>query len=108
MNYPSFDKKLRMLIASRGLTVNAFSVDIGIPTATMSRYLSGGREPKFSYVVKIAEYFNVSIDWLMGLNGDKFDVLPEDIQDVASLYSIASEDDRRVVRAVLSKYKQKE
>ena len=57
------------------------------------------------YIVRIAEYFNVSLDWLVGINGEKFDVLPADIQDVVYLYSLASEDDRRVIRVLLSKYK---
>ena len=105
MDFSMFSNNLRMLIESRGMTAGKFCLDIGIPTATISRYISGDREPKFSYIVKIAEYFNVSIDWLVGRSGEKFDMLPADIQDVVSLYSLASEDDRRVIRMLLSKYK---
>ena len=87
------------------MSVKEFSEDIGIPHPTICRYLKEKREPKLSYVMRIVDYFNVSLDWLVGINGDKFDVLPADIQDVVSLYSLASEDDRRVIRVLLNKYK---
>lgn len=77
-------------------------------TPTLSRYLAGKRTPDLPYVVKISEYFNISIDWLLGLNGEKFDVMPPEIQEVALLYSVATKDDRRVVQAVLGKYKEAE
>ena len=103
--YASFKNNLRLLIESHGMTIKQFCEDIGIPGATISRYLSGDREPKVCYIIKIADYFNVSVDWLLGINGKKFDVLPADIQDVVLLYSVASEDDRRVIRLLLNKYK---
>jgi hypothetical protein len=55
--------------------------------------------------MKLSQYFRVSIDWLIGFSDDKFEALPPDIRDLVSLYSIASPDDRRVVEAVLSKYR---
>ena len=58
-------------------------------------------------IIKIAHYFNVSIDWLLGFNGDKFDIMPQEVQDVATRYSLASPDDRKVIQAVLQKYNSK-
>lgn len=107
-DYTTFRNNLCLLVESRGMTVQRFCDDIGIPHATISRYLSGDREPMTAYLIKIAKYFNVSLDWLLGLNGEKFDVMPTDIQDVVTLYSLASPDDRRVIHAVLGKYGRKE
>ena len=106
MDYSFFRENLRNLINVRGVTIKAFAEEVNASSATISRYLSGDRTPDLPYVVKIAEYFNVSIDWLLGINGDKFDVMPKEVQEVASLYSLASPDDRRVVQAVLGKYKE--
>lgn len=105
MENRTFSNNLRMLIESRGMTIQGFGMEVNIPTATLSRYLTGDREPKLSYVLKIANYFNVSLDWLFGISGEQFDVFPQEIREIASLYSVASPDDRRVVQAVLSKYK---
>ena len=103
-DYTTFRNNLRLLIDGRNMNVKAFCESIKIPHATISRYLSGDREPKMSYIIQICQYFGVSVDWILGVSGKKFDVLPEDIQQVVSLYSVASEDDRRVIRVILSKY----
>lgn len=47
--YASFKNNLRLLIESHGMTIKQFCEDIGIPGATISRYLSGDREPKVCY-----------------------------------------------------------
>ena len=99
-DYSVFRERLRRLFEGRGMTIKDFSEEIEISSVTMSRYLAGTRVPDLPYVVKIAEHFGVSIDWLLGVNGDQFDV-----QEIANLYSLANEDDRRVVHAVLAKYK---
>ena len=106
MDYSFFRENLRNLINVRGITIKAFAAEIDASAATISRYLSGDRTPDLPYVVKIADYFSVSIDWLLGINGDKFDVMPKEVQEVASLYSLSSPDDRRVIQAVLGKYKE--
>ncbi len=105
MYYERFAKNLRNLIEGRGMTVKDFCIDVEIPSATISRYLTGDRVPKISYILKICDYFNVSLDWLFGVSEDKLDIYPEEIRQIASLYSMASPDDRRVVQAVLSKYR---
>lgn len=104
-DFSTFSNNLRLLLESRGMTAQSFAEEVGIRAASISRYLGGKREPVTSNVITIAEYFGVSVDWLLGVNGEKFDVLPQNIQDVVFLYSLASEDDRRVIQAVLSKYR---
>lgn len=104
MDYTIFRENLQSLIETRSSSLKALSEEIKVTPATLSRYLSGQRTPDLPYVVKIATFFNVSIDWLLGLNGDKFDVLPKEVQQIANLYQLASPDDRRVVQAVLAKY----
>lgn len=104
MDYTIFRENLQSLIDIRSSSLKSLSEEIKVTPATLSRYLSGQRTPDLPYVVKIATFFNVSIDWLLGLNGDKFDVLPKEVQQIANLYQLASLDDRRVVQAVLAKY----
>lgn len=106
-DYAPFRNNLRTLITGRGLSLNALSVEIGMRCATLSRYLSEDRKPDLTYAIAIAQYFNVSLDWLLGLSGDKFDVMPQEMQQVALAYQIATLDDRRVVQAVLNKYERK-
>ena len=105
MDYSFFRENLKNLLSVRGYTIKGFAAEINASAATISRYLSGDRTPDLPYVVNIASFFNVSIDWLLGINGDQFDVMPKEVQEVASLYSLASPDDRRVIQAVLGQYR---
>lgn len=105
MDYSTFQIRLKQLMESRGLNNKALADAVNITTATLSRYLTGHRSPDLPYVVKLSEFFGVSVDWMLGINGDRYEVLPQEIQDVAYLYSLASTDDRTVIQAVLNKYK---
>lgn len=106
MDYTIFRERLRQLVNGSGKNLQALAAELGMSTPTLSRYLTGSRTPDLPYVVKISQHFNISIDWLLGLNGEKFEVMPPEIQEVATLYSVATQDDRRVVQAVLKKYKE--
>lgn len=105
MDFSIFRQNLRKLMESKGYNINSFSEEIGIPSATISRYLNGIRTPDITYVIRIANHFKVSVDWMFGLNGDKLEIFPKETQEVIELYSLASNDDRRVIQAVLNKYK---
>ena len=56
--------------------------------------------------MRLADFFDVSLDWLLGLSGERYNVMPQEIQDVADLYEVASPEDRRVIQAVLNKYRE--
>ncbi len=107
MNFDAFRDNLSSLLKSRGLSLRQFGMETGITSATLSRYMTEQRVPDLQYVMRIATYFNVSIDWLVGYSDKKYSVLPNEVSEFAQLYQIASEDDRRVVQAVLFKYKDK-
>jgi transcriptional regulator with XRE-family HTH domain len=72
---------------------------------SLSRYLNNHRDPELQYVMMFAQYFHVSIDWLLGFSDDRYELLQPEIRELVSLYSYASPDDRRVIEAVLSKYR---
>lgn len=105
MDFETFKIRLEHLIESRGYSMHTFASEIGISTATLSRYISGNRTPDLKYICKIADFCDVSVDWLLGRDDEKYKAMPQDLQEVTQLYTIASEDDRRVVQAVLNKYR---
>ena len=108
MDYSTFQERLKALMDSHGFGMKALADKMNITSATLSRYLSGNRSPEVPYVVKLAEFFGVSVDWLLGVNDDRYETLPPEIREVSKLYYLATEDDRKVVQAVLNKYKTKE
>lgn len=105
MDYTVFRENLRRLIETRGMSLKTFGEELGVSPAALSRYLSEKRNPELPYVVRIAAYFNVSTDWLLGISGDMFEIMPKDVQEMVYYYQLASSDDREVIRTVLAKYK---
>ena len=59
-------------------------------------------------MVKLAEFFGVSIDWILGIDDDRYEKMSPEIREVSQLYCLATDDDRKVIQAVLNKYKTKE
>ena len=59
-----FASNLKTLIGDR--SISEFARDVGIPQQTISRYLLCQREVSLNNLVKIADYFDESIDFLIG------------------------------------------
>lgn len=104
-SYKAFSDRLRLLVDSRGITAKDLSRDANIPDATIYRYLNGDRVPKIDNIIAIAKFFEVSVDWILGLNDEKYETWPQATLEMARRYTVASPDDRRVVEAALEKYK---
>lgn len=60
--YEMFEK----LLEERGVTAYRVAKETGISTATLSDWKSGRSTPKTDKMQKIADYFGVSIDYLLG------------------------------------------
>lgn len=60
----AFAENLRYLMGD--MSVSEFSKKVGIPQPTISRYLNCQREVTLENICKIADYFNESIDFLIG------------------------------------------
>lgn len=56
------------LLNTRGETAYKVAKDTGISTATLTQWKNGTSTPKADKMQKIAEHFNVSLDYLMGNN----------------------------------------
>ena len=64
---PSFPDRLKELRKSKGTTQKAIAENLGILEQAYQHYEYGKHKPNYEYVVKLAEYFNVSTDYLLGL-----------------------------------------
>ena len=103
IEFETFQKNLKMLMQSRGYTMKALSLELNMNTTSISRYFID-RNPDLTSIWRIADHFDVSIDWLLGRTTSRYELLPESIQRIADLYTAASESDKLVVDTLLSKY----
>ncbi len=67
-----FIKRLIELMEEKDMTQCELANLIGTTNVTISRYINGERKPRIEIVVKVAEVFNVSIDYLFGITDNRF------------------------------------
>lgn len=70
----SFVQRLNELKSSSNATNKDIADKIGISIRGLQFYLSGDKEPTLSKLIALADYFNVSIDYLVG-RSDNPDIL---------------------------------
>ena len=58
--------RLKELRKRKGLSQLRLATDLQTTQNTISRYETGEREPGIDELIKIANYFNVSVDYLLG------------------------------------------
>lgn len=66
-----FAEKIRMLRNEKEISQTAVAAEAGL---SMRGYqnIELGSEPRYSSIFKIAEYYDVSVDWLMGRTEDRY------------------------------------
>lgn len=57
--------RIRELRKARGISQLKLAMDLNTNQNTISRYETGEREPGINELIKIADYFNVSVDYLL-------------------------------------------
>ena len=62
--------RLKELRTARHITQLKLAMDLNMSQNTISRYETGEREPGLAELVKIADYFSVSIDYLLERTDD--------------------------------------
>lgn len=61
----NFGEKLRILIEERAITQKELASQLNIAPSTVSSYVQNSREPDFATLKMLAQFFDVSIDYLL-------------------------------------------
>ena len=64
----NFVSRLNELKASSGSTNKEIADYVGISVRALQFYLNGSKEPTLSKLISLADYFNVSLDYLTGMS----------------------------------------
>lgn len=65
-----FSDTLRALRKAQGLTQAQFARQFSVATGTIAMWETGKREPDFSTMQRLADFFTVSVDYLLGRTDD--------------------------------------
>lgn len=57
--------KLRELRKNCGLTMKELGAEIGVAESTISQYETGKRQPDYETLLKLGEFFGVSMDYIL-------------------------------------------
>lgn len=66
--------RIKELREKNNLTLRGLGKEINMSSSRISQYETGKREPKLETWNKLAEYFNVSIPYLQGIDEDIYDL----------------------------------
>ncbi len=66
-----FNRIIKLLRTERGITQKQAAADLGISQALLSHYEKGIRECGLDFVVKAADYYGVSCDYLLGRSAER-------------------------------------
>ena len=61
--------KIREIRKKCGLTMKELAERVGVSESAISQYETGRRQPDYETLLKIADYFGVSVDYLLGKEG---------------------------------------
>lgn len=62
--------RLRELRRKRNITQQRLALELHMSQNTISRYETGEREAGYAELIRIADYFNVSVDYLLERTDD--------------------------------------
>lgn len=57
--------RLKEIRKSKGISQLKMAIDLNTSQNTISRYETGEREPGINELIQIADYFNISVDYLL-------------------------------------------
>lgn len=97
--------KLFELMNERNINTEKLSADTGISTENISDWKSGRSKPSIEKLKILAEYFNVSTDYLLEsgqtLLGNTYEQYSEEDLEIAKLYAALPDNDRRALKEYL-------
>jgi transcriptional regulator with XRE-family HTH domain len=68
----AFSNRITALRKERGLSQKEVAMSLGVSQALLSHYEKGVRECGLEFVVRCAEYFGVTTDYLLGKDDSKY------------------------------------
>ena len=63
-------ERIRLLRAEKGIGQNQLAQDIQVSNASISYWENAKQEPSAQAIYKLARYFDVSADYLLGITND--------------------------------------
>ncbi|MDF2713109.1 MAG: Xre family transcriptional regulator [Paenibacillus sp.] len=83
--------RIAYLREKRSLTQEELSIKLGISRAALSHYETNRRQPDYETLRNIANFFDISLDYLLGRTKDPQTVLDHDIREFVDSLELSDE-----------------
>lgn len=93
-----FYERLKVLCKKKGTSVTALSKKLGLSSGNVTNW-KNGRMPKTDIALKIANYLNVSVEYLMGEHIKKED--PTADSDETLMFALYGDDNKDITPELL-------
>lgn len=105
-------KNLKMLRQKHNISQQKLASIIGISQQSINKYENQNTEPDIDTLIKLAEYFNTSIDYLVGytdqeglpLNLKNTKIINKDELNIVKTYRVLENDKKHIIKAVINSY----
>lgn len=98
-----FSRNITLLRKERKLSQKEAAQELGISQALLSHYEKGIRECGLDFVIKAADYYNVSCDYLLGRTADRdYDPSEPVIEKTSRKQSAAQVVNRRLIASMIN------
>ena len=107
-------ENLRIIRDKRNINQQKIAVELEISQESISKYENGNAFPSREILIKLADYLNCSIDYLMGrtdnpsLNKEKLSAKDEEIENLIFRYNNLSDENKNKLEGCLLALEQEE
>ncbi len=98
-----FENRLQKIREERGLTVRQAAEALRLPYTTYNNYEKNSREPNGQLLCSIADFFGVSIDYLLGRTSEnsRQNILPKEVCVLADKWKKLDDHGKKLVSMIL-------
>lgn len=95
---------IRELRKKQNISMKELGLSIGVSESTVSLYENGKRQPDYDTLIRIADYFNVSTDYLLGhtcTQNESNDIFIDGEKQLIKKYRLLDQHGQKAVNSVL-------
>jgi transcriptional regulator with XRE-family HTH domain len=97
-----FTERFNELLRSRGINAVTLAKEIGVPKSIVYEWRSGVRDPSLENMLRVADYFGVSLEYLTGREDEENDIEKELLVLLRAARDISVEDHDALVNSFKS------
>lgn len=99
-----FPERLKEVRKKKKINQAALSKHLNYGYTAIANYESGRNEPSFDVLIKLAEYFDVSVGYLVGCEDEPYKAIGMNAEEkeVLQQYTKLSEEERKMIRDLMN------